>query len=512
MKLLVLLAASLLGGMALCQSSAGHTFAVDSVEIAQKPLVTSSFMSVASNKIDQPISIFPSEFNSLEVIPTYMNSFLGTIHFAYAQHRPLVLSPDDIWLTICQGFGHHVAMNTEEFESRLLVDGHPDTIRVRNDSLVHESAEDWNDLIAGFDQAVLSYAKGEILTEINQNFSTTTPIVSAAYQVTVLDAVKSYFDFVGESGCGIPTITLLGTMDDWQKLYNDLDLFDAYGLEFWTAELRPVIKEFICAVKGKPNVEFWKSIYKEVTAYGSSTITGWVLKFFPYLEIDERQGEIDWENPNEILTKYELNPYIYGKQFLLSTISSSSIPKGFVEVPFIWENHFTEELVGTHEMHLNAGFFGMKQNGLALQPNIAWCISYDSKVNEKYIFPENPFYSDSLFHKQDQWVANWRSSIDQQVIFDPEIHSDSRESITAFEKQLRNAGFNSQGASSVKIWIAWDGTAIFEEVNGPLKSKSKELKNYINSMKQKWSPAQTSDHYIDVEGPLPINSYVYVQL
>ena len=146
------------------------------------------------------------------------------------------------------------------------------------------------------------------------------------------------------------------------------------------------------------------------------------MKFFPYLEIDERQGEIDWENPNEILTKYELNPYIYGKQFLLSTISSSSIPKGFVEVPFIWENHFTEELVGTHDMHLNAGFFGMRQNGLALQPNIAWCISYDSKVNEKYIFPENPFYSDSLFHKQDQWVANWKSSIDQQVIFDPEIH------------------------------------------------------------------------------------------
>jgi len=70
----------------------------------------------------------------------------------------------------------------------------------------------------------------------------------------------------------------------------------------------------------------------------------------------------------------------------------------------------------------------------------------------------------------------------------------------------------SQGASSVKIWIAWDGTAIFEEVIGPLKSKSKDLENYINSMKQKWSPAQTSDHYIDVEGLLPVNSYVYVKL
>lgn len=512
MKWIALIFLFVCGGNAFSQTDKGFTFAVDSVETAKEPFITSSFKSVASKKMDQPVAIFPSELNSLEVVPTYMNSFLATIHYAYAEHRPLVLSPDDIWLTICQAFGHHVAMNSEELESQLLVEGHPDKIRVRNDSLVNQKAEDWSDLIVGFDQAVQTYAKGDVLAKINQNFTTTTPIISTAYQVTVLDAVKSYFDFVGESGCGIPTITLLGSMDDWQKLYRDLDIFDEYGMEFWTAELRPVIKEFICAVKGKPNVEFWKSIYKEVSAYGTSTITGWILKFYPYLEIEERQGEIDWENENEIITKYKLNPYIYGKQYLLSTISSKSIPKGYVEVPFIWENYATEELIVRHDMHLNAGFFGMKQNGLALQPNIAWCITYDSQVNDKYEYPKRPYELDTLEHRQTEWVSHWAFGFDKPAIFDPEHYSDSQESMIAYMEILQNAGFDSGGESSVKIWVAWDGTALFEEVEGPLEAKKELLENYINSMKIKWQPAECSNHWVDIEGPLPINYFLYIPL
>ncbi|WP_272427393.1 DUF4419 domain-containing protein [Polyangium jinanense] len=33
--------------------------------------------------------------------PTH--ALLGAVHLAFAQHRPLVLSPDAVWLTIAQG-------------------------------------------------------------------------------------------------------------------------------------------------------------------------------------------------------------------------------------------------------------------------------------------------------------------------------------------------------------------------------------------------------------------------
>ena len=42
-----------------------------------------------------------------------VHPLVSAVHCAFAEHRPLVLSPDIIWLTICQGFGHHVLSKKE---------------------------------------------------------------------------------------------------------------------------------------------------------------------------------------------------------------------------------------------------------------------------------------------------------------------------------------------------------------------------------------------------------------
>lgn len=39
------------------------------------------------------------------------NGFIQAFLTAYAKHLPLELSPDDIWLTICQGFCQHIVQN-----------------------------------------------------------------------------------------------------------------------------------------------------------------------------------------------------------------------------------------------------------------------------------------------------------------------------------------------------------------------------------------------------------------
>jgi len=41
------------------------------------------------------------------------NAFLGALHHAFCYHLDLVLSPDDIWMTISQGFSNHVKLNAE---------------------------------------------------------------------------------------------------------------------------------------------------------------------------------------------------------------------------------------------------------------------------------------------------------------------------------------------------------------------------------------------------------------
>jgi hypothetical protein len=41
-------------------------------------------------------------------------NFFEVVYAAYAGHRPLVLSPDMIWLQITQGFASHVDKNAEK--------------------------------------------------------------------------------------------------------------------------------------------------------------------------------------------------------------------------------------------------------------------------------------------------------------------------------------------------------------------------------------------------------------
>ncbi|MEZ6041889.1 MAG: DUF4419 domain-containing protein [Planctomycetaceae bacterium] len=45
---------------------------------------------------------------------------VNVIAAACRSHRPVVLSPDMIWLTICQGVSHHVNQHSERFRKQLV--------------------------------------------------------------------------------------------------------------------------------------------------------------------------------------------------------------------------------------------------------------------------------------------------------------------------------------------------------------------------------------------------------
>jgi len=115
----------------------------------------------------------------------------------------------------------------------------------------------------------------------------TGPIEKAAFQVTLMDAMKSYFTYSVTTHCGIPEITLEGTPADWKKIESKAQELAQYDLEWWIDDLLPILKEFTKAASGeKPNKDFWESIYKWKTpGSGSAYITGWILKFFPYKQI-----------------------------------------------------------------------------------------------------------------------------------------------------------------------------------------------------------------------------------
>ena len=480
------------------QLQAQVTFDVDAVTPASTQMPETDCATVIEDRIKQPIFMIPPELAAAKSTYAYGNIFLETIHDSYAEHRPLVLSPDDIWLTLCQAFGNHVAANSEELESQLLMENHPDKILIRNDDLAANNPDSWKQLIDSFEDQVNLYAKGDVISTVNQKFSTTTTIISTTYKITVLDAYKDFFQYLSESGCGIPEITLLGTTEDWEKIYNDVDVFNEYGMEFWTAEIKPVLAQFVEASKGNADVEFWQAMYKHVSFYGTSAITGWILKFFPYLAKEEVIGDSDgWETPLTKRTVYYPNPYIYRKTHLISGIDSRDIPKGFVEVPFKWRAYDANSTNFTdHDMTMCAGFIGITQDGTALQPLIGWYILDAADAGKEHANWSIRRSREKLEHIEDAWYPEKMKNPEMLPIFDPANNSTSEEGDIAFKQLLSDNGIDGGGASKLEIYIAWDGSMIFKSVEGILEPRFAEISKFIEELDMKWRPAMHPNYEI----------------
>lgn len=280
--------------------------------------------------------------------------FLTGLFNAYKDHRPVVLSPDMIWLLISQGFARHIDQNREALRSKLVdFEGKKVLTVIANDIKLGNPNSNWEALFPQFNQQISVFAGKKFVKNLTADFSTTTPTTKIASEITLMDGMKSYFVYqVILIGCGIPKVTLEGTVDDWEKVLQKIKFIKQYDLSWWTTELEPIVKEIIQAKKGKPNNEFWMNMIKVHTtkAYGTiNTIDGWITKLFPY-------------NKKGLKTNFKPISDIGG------------LASELVKVPFVLEN---KEDGKTYNMEFWAGFVGLKQNknDFSLKPEIGWAIS-----------------------------------------------------------------------------------------------------------------------------------------
>ena len=94
----------------------GITFVVDAVEPATELLPECRAHEAAKLTIGGIESC--SDYHSTVVRDVFYHPLLAAVYTAFSQHRPLVLSPDAVWLTIAQGVAHHMAAHGERLRSR----------------------------------------------------------------------------------------------------------------------------------------------------------------------------------------------------------------------------------------------------------------------------------------------------------------------------------------------------------------------------------------------------------
>ncbi|MCK3684309.1 DUF4419 domain-containing protein [Maribellus sp. YY47] len=312
---------------------------------------------VEKDRIDFPYNIVTKSMAPYHLVTMGYHSFFNGMYRAYADHRPFVLSPDMIWLLISQGFARHVSANPELFREKFLdFDGKASLVVKSNKDLLDSSVnpKDWENVFPQFTSQIANYTGEQLVHTLSSDFSTTTAIEKVASEITIMEAMEPFFEFVVfRIVCGIPEITLKGTPEDWQKVYDKAKNLGEYDLEWWTNELEPILEEFIKTSKGDIDKDFWRNMFKSHSQkiYGApDKIDGWVVKFFPYNKEGKRNN-------------------------LQELIGSDNLPEEIVKVDLQCLEVFGD-VTKTTPLELWAGFIGLEQDSsdFTLTPKIGWMI------------------------------------------------------------------------------------------------------------------------------------------
>jgi hypothetical protein len=374
-------------------ATTGITFNVSDVEVATNPLPEKPYLESVSRFLETPVEAC-SRCTGQLVDFRGNHPLIETLYRAFNDHRTIVLSPDIIWLTICQGFARHVNLNAEPLRKRFGAPVERAKLIVRRDEFIKGSPEnDWAGVFAEF-AALIQSQIGGAQGLVTANFSTTGPIEKAVSEVVLMDSMQSYCMYEAHTCCGIPAITLEGTAEDWDWIRNRALALAEFDLEWWIDPLMPVLDQFCKTARGEVDRTHWESIYKWNGASGSGSphITGWIVKLFPYLESRWLHWEIRtfgkprWSRDEE--GPFKRNPFLREPTpeereklppWWHPGPGADDIPNPPSQVPFIWEC-FGKRI----EMQFIAGLLGIRQDAttMSLRPEIGWAVRETPKPVE----------------------------------------------------------------------------------------------------------------------------------
>jgi len=347
------------------------TFAVDPVETGRRLLPTEKAHASVETLLGTRIEACDNYRLDVVKQPGF-HSLVAAAHLAYQHHFPLLLSPDAIWLTLAQGLANHINNNAEELRSHFVTHQGKVKITVRRDDFVKGSPENpWTEVWPEFSAEIRKVIGPEAHSLILSDFSTTGATEKAASEVVLMDCVQSYFSYEVMTLCGIPQITLEGTVEDWEKIHHRVERLAQYDLKWWTDDVLQITSEFVAAAKGNPNRSFWHAIYKQKDESGGPYTQGWLARLIPYLKREEGRPA-DFKNPL-------LGRRLVGSQGMAG-ITDDQLPSSASQVPFVWkyyENNYDYQFV--------AGLLTVEQDKInrAVRPRVGWAVREVSQAKKR---------------------------------------------------------------------------------------------------------------------------------
>ena len=333
----------------------GITFDVSDVILAKTPLPTVKTQNAVATLLGGKVEV-ACDYTDECVEGIDFNPLIAAAKIAHDQHRPLVLSPDIIWLTLCQGLSFHIEKRWSDFRDAILVD--PVTpihaINVSTEEFPFGSPEiPWDELIAEATNQVRERINADFASLFRADFTTSRHVDQIAFDVALLEAVSNEFTVIDSPWCGIPNITLTGAPEDWEKISHRLESFRQYGMDWWVTKIANILTEFCAASRGATDVSFWSQLYSvsQPVCGKDRGVTGWIGKLFPFLQSTFR-GNFK-------------NPLVTGEGEIPTV---EFFPSGIRSVKMRSQRGTIVNLVG--------GLVGLSQDpiSLGLKPKVGWAM------------------------------------------------------------------------------------------------------------------------------------------
>ncbi|KAL7784046.1 hypothetical protein V8C43DRAFT_171166 [Trichoderma afarasin] len=313
-----------------------------------------------------------------KTVSVYNNGFVEGLIRAFNQDLHLVIRPDDVWQAILSQFS-------------LFINGGENAERLRHMFVSHEGKKELDVYFTSLSEIDFGEAAQKFASLIQQNvvdpelrewmlpnFSTTTKHDKAVAAFGMMGAMKKYFEYNLMCGCGLPSVTLLGTRHDWEMLASRVNKLNKYGDECqrWANLLQPIMR-YMQRTFDEPDSQevkdFWLRVAWETGHKGSSgdsrLISGWITAFAYF----EASGSVTMDYEENTFRNFQGDRrrlILDGVSYPL--ITPGSISSSLVLVPVKITDlesgmkKFTTAISGTIGMSISAG--------AKFQPVSAWWV------------------------------------------------------------------------------------------------------------------------------------------
>jgi len=291
------------------------------------------------------------------------NQLLQSVLTAWNTHSSLRLSPDVLFMVILQGLSIHINKDPQRFREQLVSwEGKKELVSETDYPLKQIPQEEWSSIVLDFSQQIEKNTLPKSVSSMSLQFSTQKDKLHriVAQNIILMDSVKEFFSSRFNTMCGIPSIALEGTVDDWKLLCENFNqICDQFDLNSWKESLTPVLNKFYEASTGKEDKDFFSKIYSAYAGSGGpmKPIGGWIRLFFPYVRLKDRStGEVDYQ-PNSFRSgQYEFEEF----------------PSSIANVPFIHTHNGSNPT----ELSFTGGIIGVGIDGKKrITPSTGWAIT-----------------------------------------------------------------------------------------------------------------------------------------